>query len=110
MFKKVLSFFLLIFISISPVAGLALLSEPVIEAPSALLIELRRGQVLYSKNPEEPLHIAAASKIMTALIALEKTENEMVTASKDAVNAEDAMLELSVGEKCTAQSLNHACM
>lgn len=110
MFKKVLSFFLLIFISISPVAGLALPSEPVIEAPSALLIELRRGQVLYSKNPEEPLHIAAASKIMTALIALEKTENEMVTASKDAVNAEDAMLELSVGEKYTAQSLIHACI
>jgi D-alanyl-D-alanine carboxypeptidase/D-alanyl-D-alanine carboxypeptidase (penicillin-binding protein 5/6) len=110
MLKKYLSVILLILISIQPVAGLALTSEPSIEAPSALLIELRRGQVLYSKNPDEPLHIAAASKLMTALIAIEKTENEMVTASKEAVNAEGAVLELSVGEKYTAQSLIYACM
>ena len=81
------------------------------EAPSALLFELRRGQILYSKNPDEPLHIAAASKLMTALIAIEKTENEtMVTASKEAVNAEGAMLGLSVGEKYTAENLIYACM
>jgi D-alanyl-D-alanine carboxypeptidase/D-alanyl-D-alanine carboxypeptidase (penicillin-binding protein 5/6) len=110
MVKKYLSVFLLILISIPPVVGLALPSEPVIEAPSALLFELRRGQVLYSKNPEEPLHIAAASKLMTALIAIEKTENEMVTATKEAVNAEGAILELSVGEKYTAQNLIYACM
>lgn len=58
-------------------------SEPKIDAASALMIELRRGQVLYSKNPDEPLHIAAASKLMTALIAIEKLGvNTMVTASK----------------------------
>ena len=104
---------MLIFISIiARFAGLALPSEkPVVEAPSALLIELRRGQVLYSKNPEEPLHIAAASKIMTALIALEKQRMKWFTASKEAVNAEDAMLELSVGERSiSAQSLIHACI
>lgn len=110
MLKKFLSVFLLILISIPPVAGLALPNEPSVEAPSALLFELRRGQVLYSKNPNEPLHIAAASKLMTALIAIEKTENEMVTASKDAVKADGAVLELSVGEKYTAQSLIYACM
>lgn len=110
MVKKFFLVLFIILISIPPVVGLALPSEPAIDAPSALLIELRRGQVLYSKNPEEPLHIAAASKLMTALIALEKTENEMVTASKEAVNAEGAILELSVGEKYTAQSLIYACM
>lgn len=110
MLRKFLSVFLLILISIPPVAALALPSEPSIEAPSALLIELRRGQVLYSKSPEEPLHIAAASKLMTALIAIEKTENEMVTASKEAVNTDGAVLELSIGEKYTAQSLIYACM
>jgi D-alanyl-D-alanine carboxypeptidase (penicillin-binding protein 5/6) len=110
MLRKFLSVFLLILISIPPVVGLALPSEPSVEAPSALLFELRRGQVLYSKNPEEPLHIAAASKLMTALIAIEKTENEMVTASKEAVKADGAVLELSVGEKYTAQSLIYACM
>jgi D-alanyl-D-alanine carboxypeptidase/D-alanyl-D-alanine carboxypeptidase (penicillin-binding protein 5/6) len=51
---------LLILISIQPVAGLALTSEPSIEAPSALLIELRRRTGFVSEKSDEPLHIAAA--------------------------------------------------
>ncbi|NLG89326.1 MAG: D-alanyl-D-alanine carboxypeptidase [Clostridiaceae bacterium] len=86
-------------------------SEPKIDATSALMIELRRGQVLYSKNPDEPLHIAAASKLMTALIAIEKLgANAMVTASKEAVNTEGALLGLTVGEKYLAESLIYASM
>ena len=87
------------------------LNEPKIDAASALMIELRRGQVLYSKNPDEPLHISAASKLMTALIAIEKLDaNAMVTASKEAVNAEGALLGLTVGEKYQAESLIYALM
>lgn len=81
------------------------------EAASALMLELRRGQVLYSKNPDEPLHIAAASKLMTALIAIEKLDpNTMVTASKEAVNADGALLGLTVGEKYQTESLVYASM
>ena len=48
---------------------------------------------------------------MTAYIAIEKLDlNSMVTASKEAVDAEGAMLELSVGEKYTAESLIYASM
>lgn len=111
MVKKFVLVFLLILISIPPVTGLALTTEPSVEAPSALLFELRRGQILYSKNPDEPLHIAAASKLMTAFIAIEKIGFEtMVTASKEAVNADGALLELSVGEKYTSESLIYACI
>ena len=87
------------------------LNEPKIDAASAVMIELRRCQVLYSKNPDEPLHISAASKLMTALIAIEKLDaNAMVTASKEAVNAEGALLGLTVGEKYQAESLIYALM
>lgn len=113
MFRKFLSFILLIILfSVSlSVPAYALPTDPLIEAPSAILLELRRGQVLYSKNPDEPLHIAAASKLMTALIVLEKTDsNTMVTASKEAVNAKGAMLEMTVGEKYSADSLIYASM
>lgn len=111
MYKKLALFFILTGICIIPVVSLSLPSGPSVEAPSALLIELRRGQVLYSKNPDEPLHISAASKLMTAYIALEKLDlNTMVTASKEAVNAEGALLELTVGEKYTAESLIYASM
>ena len=98
----------ILFLSL-PVSAFA--SEPMIEAASALMLELRRGQVLYSKNPDEPLHIAAASKLMTALIAIEKLDpNTMVTASKEAVNAEGALLGLTVGEKYQTESLIYALM
>lgn len=111
MIKRFLFFLLLILISVYPLAASALPPAPAVEAPSAILFELRRGQVLYSKNPDEPLHIAAASKLMTALIAIEKTESgTMVTASKEAVNAEGAKLELTLGEKYTAESLIYASM
>ncbi|AGC69129.1 D-alanyl-D-alanine carboxypeptidase DacB [Thermoclostridium stercorarium subsp. stercorarium DSM 8532] len=111
MFKKLVWFLILIYLINMPVASAALSSEPTVEAPSALLFELKRGQILYAKNPDEKLHIAAASKLMTAYIALEKLDlNTMVTASKEAVNAEGALLELTVGEKYTAESLIYASM
>lgn len=113
MFRKFSSFSLIIllFIIFVSIPVSALPTDPLIESPSAILIELRRGQILYSKKPDEPLHIAAASKLMTALIALEKTDNKtMVTASKDAVNAKGAMLDMTVGEKYSADSLIYASM
>jgi D-alanyl-D-alanine carboxypeptidase (penicillin-binding protein 5/6) len=113
MFRRFASFVVLILTLLSFVhlPASALPTDPLIESPSAILMELRRGQILYSKNPDEPLHIAAASKLMTALIALEKTDSyTMVTASKEAVNANGAMLDMTVGEKYSADSLIYASM
>lgn len=111
MLRKVLIviFVIIMFLIAIPVSALP--TDPMIGASSAMLLELRRGQVLYSKNPEEPLHIAAASKLMTAIIALEKTDDKtMITASKEAVNARNAMLDMTVGEKYSAESLIYASM
>ncbi len=66
MYKKFLVVFLLFYAYLFPVAVSALPTKPAVEAPSAMLLEIRRGQVLYAKNENEPLHIAAASKLMTA--------------------------------------------
>ena len=113
MFKKLICTLLLITITICifPVTSAAITPGPVVDASAAMLFELRRGQVLYSKNPDEPLHIAAASNLMTVYIAIEKLDlNTMVTASKEAVSAEGALLELTVGEKYTAESLIYASM
>lgn len=111
MYKKLICICLIVSICITPVICTALPSEPAVEATSALLFEIKRGQVLYAKNPDEPLHIAAASKLMTVYIAIEKLDlNTMVTASKEAVNTEGALLELTVGEKYTTESLIYASM
>jgi len=61
---------MILFFSQSPVFAVA--EPPEIKAPSAILMEVQRGQILYQKNPKLKLHVSCANKIMTGLIALEK--------------------------------------
>lgn len=79
-----------------------------IVAPSAILIESQRGQILYQKNSKQRLHISSANKIMTALITLEKMKDQLdtkVTISKNAASVEGATLNLEVGEKYSVEDL-----
>ncbi|NLF42684.1 MAG: D-alanyl-D-alanine carboxypeptidase, partial [Bacteroidales bacterium] len=83
--------------------------EPLqIAAPSAILVESQRGQVLYEKDSKKKLHISSANKIMTALITLENMKDQLntkVTISKNAVSVEGATLNLEVGEKYSVEDL-----
>jgi len=88
------------------------LNPPDISAPSAILIESQRGQILYHKQPTQRLHISAANKIMTALVAIEKVQdlNSKVTISKESTEAEGSALSLEIGEKYTVEDLLIAIM
>lgn len=60
---------------------------PSISTPSAIVIEVNSGAVLYEKNSDEVNYPASITKIMTALLALENCElDEIVTFSDDAIN------------------------
>jgi D-alanyl-D-alanine carboxypeptidase (penicillin-binding protein 5/6) len=84
---------------------------PQVQGFSTLLVDARRGQVIYAKDQDEPIKTPVINKLMTALIAVEKTErNAMVTASKEAINVEGAALSLSVGEKYGIRDLVYAVM
>jgi len=86
---------------------------PNIDAPSSILIESRRGQILYEKNSREKLHISAACKIMTTLVTIEKMQGELdskVTISKESADTEGAALKLEVGEKYSVEDLLYAVM
>ncbi len=53
---------------------------PIIEAKSAILMDLNSGVILYKKNSNERLPMASLTKIMTAIIILESHSlNEIVT-------------------------------
>ncbi len=55
-------------------------------ARSYILIDSKSGQVLYGHNIDQKLYPASVTKIMTAIIALEKGDlNTMMTASESAV-------------------------
>lgn len=47
----------------------------VITAPSAIVADLASGRILYAKNPDEVRSIASITKLMTALIFLEKNQD-----------------------------------
>ena len=71
---------------------------PKIGAQSAILIEANTGVTLYEKNIHDKLYPASVTKILTALIAVEKCDlDEMVTFSYDAVNSIDWRTDANMG-------------
>jgi D-alanyl-D-alanine carboxypeptidase (penicillin-binding protein 5/6) len=80
-------------------------------APSAILTEVRRGQVLYEKNADERLHISIANKIMTALLVSEQVKLDApVIISKESVESDGSMMFLQPGEKYRVEDLLYAMM
>ena len=64
-------------------------SLPLLSAPSAMLADLDSGQVLFAKDADSERPIASLTKIMTALLVLERsTPTDVVTVEPDAVIAE----------------------
>lgn len=52
----------------------ALADEPRLSAKSAILLDATTGQILYERDPHEPLPPASTTKVLTALIALERLD------------------------------------
>ncbi len=91
--------------------ALGLAQPPSIQAKSAVLMEASNGQVLYAKHARKPLPPASLTKIMTALIVLERCElDEVVTASENAVNTQPSSMNLRVGEQVKVRDLLYALM
>ncbi|MCX7709479.1 MAG: D-alanyl-D-alanine carboxypeptidase [Clostridia bacterium] len=86
-------------------------SVPKIDGASAVLLEAERGQILFKKNETQRLHISSASKVMTALIVLEKIKlDTKVTISKEAAGVKGSILSLEAGEKFYAEDLINTIM
>jgi D-alanyl-D-alanine carboxypeptidase (penicillin-binding protein 5/6) len=80
-----------------------------ISAQSAILINSSTGQILYSKNEKEQRYPASTTKILTAIIAIEKCSlDEKVIASYDAIMSVPSgysNAEIRVGEALTVKEL-----
>ncbi len=78
---------------------------PAIETPSAIVMEMTTGTVLYEKNADEPLYPASITKIVTALVALENgTLSDVVTFSDAAIdNTEGSGIARDYGEQMTLE-------
>lgn len=81
-------------------------------SPSAIVMEMSTGTILYEKNSTEKLYPASITKIMTVMIALENCSlDEMVTFSDAAIdNTEGSGIARDYGEEMTMEDCLYAIM
>lgn len=109
--KAKLSLFLAFFLLLSSFFVLPASAVPDVSASSAVLIEAGSGRVLYQKNAFVRLPMASTTKIMTALVAIEKGDlTKTVTVTRESVGVEGSSIYLEVGEKLTLESLLYALL
>lgn len=105
--KTFILLILLLYISAAKVSY----AEPSISTPSAILIDSYTGQVMWSKNASEKRSIASTTKIMTAILVIEKLSlNDVAITSKRASEVGESEIYLVPGEKLTVQQLLYASM
>jgi len=84
---------------------------PSIKSPSAIVINMTTGKVLYEHNAHTIRPMASTTKIMTATLVIENMDlNAKVTVSANAVNTPEPVPFLKVGDVYTVEQLLYAMM
>ncbi len=82
-----------------------------IQSRAAVVMDATTKQVLYAKNPELKLKPASTTKLMTALISVERSKlNDIVTISRRAVNVAPTKMGFKIGDKVTIEELLYAAL
>lgn len=107
---KCLIVILFLFVLIFPGVVFADEEELTIESPAAILIDADSGKVLFEKNADEKMYPASLTKMLTAIVVLEKCPdlNELATVSNNAVMSISygyVTANLQVGEELTIEQL-----
>ncbi len=87
-----------VFFNCGPVQ--AVQTPPEISAKAAVVMEASTRRILYAKNEDLRLPMASTTKIMTAILAVEKGRlDDTVSVSHKAVYVEGSKIYLKPGEK-----------
>jgi D-alanyl-D-alanine carboxypeptidase (penicillin-binding protein 5/6) len=80
-----------------------------VTAASAILMDLKTGQILFERKPHDRLAIASITKIMTAIVAIEKGNlDSVITVGSEVLDRKNiygTLIYLSPGEKFTMRQL-----
>lgn len=80
---------------------------PQVSAASSIVMDASSGRVLYEKNAHQPRDIASITKLMTALVAVERAASldEVVTIQPQWTGVEGSSIYLKPGEQVTLRTL-----
>ena len=103
------------FLALIMTAGLVLPAyaqeAPGVSARAAVLMEADSGDILYESNADEPMLIASTTKIMTALVVLERCDPEQVVVIDPAwTGIEGSSMYLAPGQELTVEDLLYGLM
>lgn len=86
-------------------------NPPKISCPAAVALDTTNGRILFQKNAFAKRQMASTTKMMTAILAIEKANlNDVVTVSKRAAYIRGSQAHLKVGEKMKMEHLLYALM
>jgi len=90
---------------------LSVLSADEIRSRAALVMEASTGRILYGKNPNLKQPPASTTKLMTAMVALDRLDvNDVVTISERAANISPIKAHFRAGERVTVKTLLYAAL
>jgi len=108
--KKCISFIVLNLIVILLFSS-SVMAEPEIAAESAVLMDAETGKILWGKNETEQRAPASITKLVTALVAIEKGNlQDEVIISPEAVKTSGSIVWLRAEETQTLENLLYATM
>jgi serine-type D-Ala-D-Ala carboxypeptidase (penicillin-binding protein 5/6) len=86
-------------------------AAPVVQAPAGIVIDARDGHVLWSRSPDQPRAIASTTKLMTALLVLERARlGDVYTAPRYNAGPAESRIDLAPGERMTVADLLEALL
>ena len=98
--KKIILLAILLLIIPTDVFGLST------TASSAILMDMDSGRILYKKDIHNPRLVASITKIMTAVLAIEKGNlNDVVTVGEEVLTMYGSNIYIQLGEKMTLRDL-----
>lgn len=104
-------FFIILTIVILLVFSSNAMAKPNIAGEAAILMDAETGEILWGKNERDQKSPASITKLVTALVAIEKGNlQDEVTVSQEAVNTRGSIVWLSAGEIQTLENLLYAIM
>ncbi len=82
-----------------------------IKSKAAVVLEASTGRILYGKNPDLRLPPASTTKLMTAMVVLDRANlSDTVTISEGAAGVSAVKANFRVGEKVTIETLLYAAL